>query len=157
MKEQGYCLYLESFQTWRLIPKATLTSSRCKWKPNNGAEEWNATHHSGFSVVRYRQKAQEDFEAVNSRVQDLLTSVGLLADAIDEREIEEFCKHAAYVKVIRYRTLDEELMSAPNTTDICECSWVCVRERVKILNWTMLSAMARRERSTKQYCSLHRI
>lgn len=73
-------------------------------------------------MVRYRQKAQEDFEAVNSRVQDLLTSVGLLADAIDEREIEEFCKHAAYVKVIRYRTLEEELMSAPNTTDICECS-----------------------------------
>ncbi|CAO3683034.1 unnamed protein product [Umbelopsis vinacea] len=68
----------------------------------------------------YRQKAQEDFEAVNSRVQDLLTSVGLLADAIDEREIEEFCKHAAYVKVIRYRTLEEELMSAPNTTDILQ-------------------------------------
>lgn len=69
---------------------------------------------------RYRQKAIEDYEAVNARVKNILSSVGLLADAIDSREIEEFCKYAAHVKVIRYRRLEQEYLTEPNTTAICE-------------------------------------
>ncbi|KAI9289365.1 NEDD8-activating enzyme E1 regulatory subunit [Umbelopsis sp. AD052] len=68
----------------------------------------------------YRQKAIEDYEAVHSRVQGLLTSVELLSDAIDSREIEEFCKFASHVKVIRYRRLEQEYLTEPNTTTICQ-------------------------------------
>ena len=69
---------------------------------------------------RYRQKAIEDYEAVNARVQNILSSVGLLSDAIDSREIEEFCKYAAHVKVIRYRRLEQEYLTEPNTTAVCK-------------------------------------
>jgi amyloid beta precursor protein binding protein 1 len=74
------------------------------------------------SLCSYRQKALQDLKDVKARVQGLLTKVGLLPDAIDAREIEEFCKHAGYVKVIRYRSLEDELINQVNKSEICKNS-----------------------------------
>ncbi|KAJ2962023.1 hypothetical protein NQZ79_g2820 [Umbelopsis isabellina] len=68
----------------------------------------------------YRQKALQDLEAVKARVQSLLTKSGLLPDAIDAREVEEFCKHAQYVKVIRYRSLEDELINQVHKSEILQ-------------------------------------
>jgi len=79
----------------------------------------NTKGYIGLQQI-YRQKALEDLNAVSAKVQDILTSVGLLPDAIDAKEIEEFCKQAAHVKVIRYRTLEQEFVTAPKTQDILQ-------------------------------------
>ncbi|KNC99936.1 uncharacterized protein SPPG_05308 [Spizellomyces punctatus DAOM BR117] len=56
----------------------------------------------------YRTKAREDCAAVKERVKSILVSSGRSQDAVSEEEIERFCKNAAYLKVIRYRSLKEE-------------------------------------------------
>ncbi|KAJ3037594.1 NEDD8-activating enzyme E1 regulatory subunit [Rhizophlyctis rosea] len=56
----------------------------------------------------YRTKAREDSKAVQRRVAALLTSVGRPSDAIAADEIDMFCKYSAHLKVIRYRSLQEE-------------------------------------------------
>jgi hypothetical protein len=110
-------------------------------------------------AARYRQKALEDLNAVSAKVQDILTSVGLLPDAIDAKEIEEFCKQAAHVKVIRYRTLEQEFVTAPKTQDIRE--YIRLEHIVWMMYWELMhlspSTMAGRERTSEQHCALHSI
>ncbi|CAG8506643.1 7372_t:CDS:10 [Diversispora eburnea] len=66
----------------------------------------------------YRQKAKEDAAAVRARVNDILISIGRTTDFIQDEEINSFCKHAAYIKVIRYRSLQEEYISDPKKSEI---------------------------------------
>ena len=45
------------------------------------------------------------------RVRKLLSQLGRDENAITQDEIEAFCKHAGYLKVLRYRSLEEEYTS----------------------------------------------
>lgn len=56
----------------------------------------------------YRQKAQADLLAVKNILAQILSSLGLKSDTISDPEIEAFCKHAVFIKVIRYKSLAEE-------------------------------------------------
>ncbi|CAG8628129.1 5614_t:CDS:2, partial [Paraglomus occultum] len=66
----------------------------------------------------YRQKARQDVTVVHARVNKILSSLGRPADSISNEEIESFCKNAAYIEVIRYRSLQEEYISDPKKEDI---------------------------------------
>lgn len=61
-----------------------------------------------LALNSYRTKAREDSKAIQRRVAALLTSVGRASDAISNDEIDLFCKYSAHLKVIRYRSLQEE-------------------------------------------------
>ncbi|RUS13626.1 LOW QUALITY PROTEIN: NEDD8-activating enzyme E1 regulatory subunit, partial [Endogone sp. FLAS-F59071] len=65
----------------------------------------------------YRRKAQEDIAAVHAHVESIIATLGLPANSIPMTEIEAFAKHAAYLKVIRHRNLEEEF-SAPRADAI---------------------------------------
>lgn len=66
----------------------------------------------------YRQRASDDISAVKAHLQRHLESLGFKIQVIDE-EIEVFCKHAAYLKVIHYRSYEQEMTSL-NTASIAE-------------------------------------
>ncbi|KAL3860740.1 hypothetical protein ACJMK2_010815 [Sinanodonta woodiana] len=55
----------------------------------------------------YRKKAAEDASKVSQRVQQLLHSIGKVG-LISEHEIKTFCRNAAFVRVVRCRSLVEE-------------------------------------------------
>ncbi|KAK3579197.1 hypothetical protein CHS0354_022737 [Potamilus streckersoni] len=55
----------------------------------------------------YRKKAGEDATKVSQRVQKLLQSIGKVG-LISEHEIKTFCRNAAFVRVVRCRSLVEE-------------------------------------------------
>ncbi|KAK6499913.1 hypothetical protein TWF481_010269 [Arthrobotrys musiformis] len=61
----------------------------------------------------YKTKARADLAAVVGIVQELLKGLGLDGGEIAESEVETFCKHAAYVKLIRGRSLNEEYEGSP--------------------------------------------
>jgi NEDD8-activating enzyme E1 regulatory subunit len=75
----------------------------------------------------YRQKAKEDVSAVRVRVHDVLNSVGRPADSISDDEIDSFCKHASFIQVIRYRSLQEEYITEPKKSDIGNCRLISSR------------------------------
>ena len=56
----------------------------------------------------YRNKAQHDFEAITSRVEQLLYDIDKPYDFISEQQIKLFCKNAYFLKVIRCRSLQNE-------------------------------------------------
>uniref|UniRef100_A0A8C4N706 NEDD8-activating enzyme E1 regulatory subunit n=1 Tax=Eptatretus burgeri TaxID=7764 RepID=A0A8C4N706_EPTBU len=56
----------------------------------------------------YRDKAMEDIAAVRKRVADFLLQMGRPADAISEQEIRLFCKNAAFLRLVRCRSLAVE-------------------------------------------------
>ena len=56
----------------------------------------------------YRNKAKEDIACVKRHLIKHLTALGRPTDPIADDQIDSFCKHAAYIKVIRYRSLAEE-------------------------------------------------
>ncbi|CAG8447319.1 7759_t:CDS:10 [Cetraspora pellucida] len=66
----------------------------------------------------YRQKAKTDIATVRSHVDKILSSIGRTSDFIHDDEIVSFCKHAAFIQVIRYRSLKEEYISDPKKSDI---------------------------------------
>ena len=59
----------------------------------------------------YRRKFKADLENVAQRVKRVLKELGRDENEISLDEIEAFCKHAGFLKVIRYRSLDEEYTS----------------------------------------------
>jgi len=67
----------------------------------------------------YRQKAQSDISHVKSYIHKHLTALKESIDRIDDQEIEVFCKHAAYLKVIQYRSLEQEY-TTPNVRKIAD-------------------------------------
>lgn len=62
----------------------------------------------------YRAKAMSDISRVKLHLIHHLTAQNRPSTAIPDAEIESFCKHAAFIKVIRYRSLEEEF-TRPNT------------------------------------------
>ncbi|CAG8439886.1 7380_t:CDS:10 [Ambispora gerdemannii] len=70
----------------------------------------------------YRQKAKEDIALVRAHVHKILSSIGRPIDFISNQEIESFCKHAAFIKVIRYRSLQEEYINNPKKSEIAR--WI---------------------------------
>ena len=59
----------------------------------------------------YRRKFKADLQNVTERVQRTLSELGRDVNEITADEIESFVKHAGYLKVIRYRSLEEEYTS----------------------------------------------
>jgi len=56
----------------------------------------------------YQKKALEDVAAVTIRVKEALKQIGRPVDSITDEEIKVFCKNSNFLKVIRYRTLEDE-------------------------------------------------
>ncbi|KAI2662480.1 NEDD8-activating enzyme E1 regulatory subunit [Labeo rohita] len=56
----------------------------------------------------YRDKAMKDATVVSKHVEALLQSVGKPPESISEQEIKLFCKNAAFLRVVRCRSLAEE-------------------------------------------------
>ncbi|KAI9596629.1 NEDD8-activating enzyme E1 regulatory subunit [Syncephalis fuscata] len=61
----------------------------------------------------YRQKAQSDYQAVQRYARHYLTQLNLPIEQIDNEEILTFCKHSAFLQVIRYRSLSDEYIINP--------------------------------------------
>jgi len=61
-----------------------------------------------FLLDSYKDKAKRDVREVSKIVESLLESLGLAAGTIALREIETFCKYSAFLKVVRYRSLEDE-------------------------------------------------
>lgn len=61
-----------------------------------------------IASVSYKTKAKHDVQEVSKIVEHLLESLGLASGSISLQEIESFCKYSAFLKVIRYRSLDQE-------------------------------------------------
>src|SRR2546430_2372045 len=62
----------------------------------------------------YRRKFKADLQNVTERVDRKLSQLGRDVNEISSDEIESFVKHAGCLKVIRYRSLEEEY-SSPKT------------------------------------------
>ncbi|KAG4302789.1 hypothetical protein PCK1_000949 [Pneumocystis canis] len=56
----------------------------------------------------YEQKAQEDFECVRQHVQNILISMKQSISRISDEKIRIFCKQSKYIKVMYYRSLEQE-------------------------------------------------
>ncbi|KAF9968073.1 NEDD8-activating enzyme E1 regulatory subunit [Mortierella alpina] len=56
----------------------------------------------------YKTKAKHDVQEVSKIVEHLLESLGLASGSISLQEIESFCKYSAFLKVIRFRSLEQE-------------------------------------------------
>lgn len=68
----------------------------------------DTTRYVGLQQI-YRTKAREDLELVITILGDLLQSLGLKEDSIPREEVETFVKHSAFLKVLRGRSLKEEV------------------------------------------------
>ncbi|KAG4305397.1 hypothetical protein PORY_000953 [Pneumocystis oryctolagi] len=56
----------------------------------------------------YYQKAQKDYECVRRCVQNILMSINQPISKISDKKIKLFCKQSRYIKVLRYRSLEQE-------------------------------------------------
>jgi amyloid beta precursor protein binding protein 1 len=84
-------------------------------------------------LFRYRKKAREDVQRVIDRVQLILASLERPSDSISNDEIERFCKHAEFIRVIRYRSLADEYSPATNkSTEISK--WKLLGTKLGFIN-----------------------
>ncbi|XP_076448750.1 NEDD8-activating enzyme E1 regulatory subunit-like isoform X2 [Babylonia areolata] len=56
----------------------------------------------------YREQAAADTSAVHNRVYSLLEDIGRTCNVITENEIKTFCRNAAFLRLVRCRSLAEE-------------------------------------------------
>ncbi|XP_019628819.1 PREDICTED: NEDD8-activating enzyme E1 regulatory subunit-like [Branchiostoma belcheri] len=56
----------------------------------------------------YKDQAKQDASAVASRVSQILSSIGRPSHCISEEVIRLFCRNAAFLRVVRTRSLEEE-------------------------------------------------
>ena len=66
----------------------------------------------------YQTKARGDMEAVASHLSELLISIGKPTNAISEENIKLFCRNCAFLQVLHYRPLEEELQT-PSMKGLC--------------------------------------
>jgi len=66
----------------------------------------------------YQEQARKDVAVITQRVQKILLDLGKSADTIQDSEIRLFCKNAAFLRLIRGRSLAEEYR--PNTAKASE-------------------------------------
>lgn len=57
----------------------------------------------------YRAKAKADLARVEEILAAVLDSVGLPRETVGKEEVETFVKHSAFLKVVRGRSLREEM------------------------------------------------
>ncbi|KAF9434216.1 NEDD8-activating enzyme E1 regulatory subunit [Entomortierella beljakovae] len=69
----------------------------------------------------YKLKSKQDAYEVSKFVESLLATLGLPANSIPYQDIESFCKYSAFLKLIRYRSLEDEYHH-PKTKNIA--SWL---------------------------------
>ncbi|XP_020344819.1 NEDD8-activating enzyme E1 regulatory subunit-like isoform X2 [Oncorhynchus kisutch] len=70
----------------------------------------------------YREKAMQDASVVSKHVESLLQSVGKPSESISEQDIKLFCKNAAFLRVVRCRSLAEEYSVETVNKDAITCS-----------------------------------
>ena len=73
-------------------------------------QNWFQPPLSSFDCS-YRRKFRADLENMSVRVKSVLRELGRDEGEISRDEIEAFCKHAGYLKLFRYRSLEEEYSS----------------------------------------------
>ncbi|KAK7504555.1 hypothetical protein BaRGS_00004041, partial [Batillaria attramentaria] len=67
----------------------------------------------------YRERAAEDMVAITSRVHTILQELGRTCSTISESEIRTFCRNAAFLRVVRCRSLlDEYRNNSANTEEL---------------------------------------
>ena len=66
----------------------------------------------------YRAKGKRDLEVMRQWVQSALQSAQLPKDYVQDEVLETFCKNAAYLKCIRYRTITQEYQETPRVEEI---------------------------------------
>ncbi|KAL0083979.1 NEDD8-activating enzyme E1 regulatory subunit [Phycomyces blakesleeanus] len=66
----------------------------------------------------YRDKAKKDLAAVIGHVNALLKANDIPENSISQDMIESFCKNSAHIKVVRYRSLEDERVKNPETDKI---------------------------------------
>lgn len=70
----------------------------------------------------YREKALQDAAVVAQHVETLLQSLGKPSESISEQDIRLFCKNAAFLRVVRCRSLAEEYsVESVNKDEITSC------------------------------------
>lgn len=65
----------------------------------------------------YREQADRDIAAVTKHVQNVLSSISRDSGSISASEIRMFCKHVRCLRVVRYRTLEEEFTGTSCKSD----------------------------------------
>uniref|UniRef100_A0A673YBR6 NEDD8-activating enzyme E1 regulatory subunit n=1 Tax=Salmo trutta TaxID=8032 RepID=A0A673YBR6_SALTR len=70
----------------------------------------------------YREKAMQDASVVSKHVESLLQSVGKPSESISEQDIKLFCKNAAFLRVVRCRSLAEEYSVETVNKDEITCT-----------------------------------
>jgi len=71
----------------------------------------------------YKAKARADLGQVMDFVKSILTSLQRSENEITEAEVETFCKHAGYAKLVRGRSLQQEYTSDIQSKTICKCNF----------------------------------
>lgn len=64
----------------------------------------------------YQAQAQEDVKAVASYLGQLLLSIGKPVNYISEHDIKQFCRNSAFLRVLQYRSIPEELIMPNQVT-----------------------------------------
>lgn len=82
----------------------------------------------------YRAKARQDLETLRRHLDKILFKIGLPSSAISQDELESFARHAAYIKIVRGKSLRKKL-AQPDKDALSEC-WsrrrgAAIRLRVK--------------------------
>ncbi|KAJ3225897.1 NEDD8-activating enzyme E1 regulatory subunit [Clydaea vesicula] len=63
----------------------------------------------------YKNKAKQDVASVNNYLLEILNNLGKPKDSIPLEEVERFCKNANFLRVIKYRSLNDEYLNASTT------------------------------------------
>ncbi|XP_067905163.1 NEDD8-activating enzyme E1 regulatory subunit [Heterodontus francisci] len=70
----------------------------------------------------YREKAKEDASVINDYVTEILESIGRPPETISEKDIWLFCRNAAFLRLVRCRSLAEEFNAETTNRDqIASC------------------------------------
>ncbi|GCC16585.1 hypothetical protein chiPu_0020344, partial [Chiloscyllium punctatum] len=70
----------------------------------------------------YREKAKEDASVIGDYVTEILESIGRPPDTISEKDIWLFCRNAAFLRLVRCRSLAEEFNAeTTNKEEIASC------------------------------------
>ena len=65
----------------------------------------------------YQTKARDDAQVVMEHVNQLLASVGRSEHSVSEREVQLFCRNSAFLRVVRTRSISQEL-DQPNLAQL---------------------------------------
>ena len=64
----------------------------------------------------YQGQGLKDMEIIRNHLSQVLVSVGKTTNHISEKEIKQFCRNSAFLRVLQYRSIDEELRMPDKST-----------------------------------------